>query len=202
MSDLIYKLRVILPKWFISFIIACLFFSLIVIVLFMMPVTSKSPTVNKIKAFKEAIYWDLRAFQHSEDGFMALLKGGATYEPANETGGILLGVTREGRLLIDTYADDENTEALLADLVIDDALGIAKFMEEYKYQHVLMDSYIEKDETLYIVRFRDGTPINLILIQENLAHANPTPPTSIVDRMMSTYWWNVFNNEVKHYETN
>jgi len=153
----------------------------------------------RVYALAQAIYWEVRAFQHSEDGFGAMLNGGSTYSPIEKTGGSFLGVTEEGELLIDTYEDGE-VSVVLADLIIDDAEEVAKFLEVYKYDHVFIETYQAEGKNLHIVRFRDGGLVNLLLIEKMLAHAHPNPPTSIVDRMMSTYWWHVFHGEVIAHE--
>ena len=202
MRELMYRLQTIFPKWVISLFITSFvgFFALSIVM--SSPSLKSTLMPTKLIALKEAIHWDIRAFLHSEDGFVALLSGSSSYNPLNETGGIVLGVTKSGGVLIDTYSEESHVEAVLADLIIDDPAGVAEFLNGYKYQHVLMDSYLVEDKFMYVVRLRDGTPLNLLLIEKKLAHAHPNPPTSIVDRMMATYWWNVFNGEVETYEVN
>jgi len=202
MRELMYRLQIIFPKWMISlFCISLVVFSVAAVVM-SSPSLQSALVPTKLTALKEAIRWDIRAFLHSEDGFVALLSGSSSYQPVDESGGIVLGVTRVGGVLIDTYSEDTHVEAVLADLIIDDPAGVAEFLNGYKYQHVLMDSYLVEGDYMYVVRLRDGTPLNLLLIERKLAHAHPNPPTSIVDRMMATYWWNVFNGEVDTYEVN
>lgn len=201
MRELAYRLRVLVPSWMLKLCFVILLCGFVFLALPFLPGVKSSPFGMKLNAFKEAVQWEVRAFKHSEDGFIALISGGSTYKPENETGGMLLGVTKEGNLVIDTYIDEKNIEAVLADLIIDDPAGVARYLKQYKFQHVLLDTYTEKEQALHIVRLRDGTPLNLLLIQENLAHAHPNPPTSIVDRMMATYWWKVFNGEIYHYES-
>lgn len=202
MRELVYRLRILFPKWLVRTVVAIGITLIIALAISFVANLSDNPFFKKTYAFKEAVLWEARAFRHSEDGFVALLKGRASYEPLNETGGILLGVTKSGDLLVDTYTEESNTEAVLADLIVDDAAGVARFMEKYKYQHVLMDIYEINGDVMYIVRLRDGVPLNLLLIQENLAHAHPNPPTSIVDSMMATYWWNIFNDKVIYHGIN
>ncbi|RZD19639.1 hypothetical protein [Pseudoalteromonas sp. MEBiC 03485] len=200
MRELMYRLQIIFPKWMINlFLVSLLGFS-VVAVLVSSPNIRNALMPTKLVALKEAIRWDIRAFLHSEDGFVALLSGGSSYSPIDESGGIVLGVTKTGGVLIDTYSTETHVEAVLADLIIDDPAGVAEYLNGYKYQHVLMDSYLVDGAYMYVVRLRDGTPLNLLLIEKKLAHAHPNPPTSIVDRMMATYWWNVFNGEVDSYE--
>lgn len=202
MRGLMYRLQIIFPKWMITLFFSSLLVFSVVAVVVSSPNLKSGLMPTKLVALKEAIHWDIRAFLHSEDGFIALLSGGSSYEPVYETGGIVLGITKSGGVLIDTYSDENHVEAVLADLIIDDPAGVAEFLNGYKYQHVLMDSYLVEGDFMYVVRLRDGTPLNLLLIEKKLAHAHPNPPTSIVDRMMATYWWNVFNGEVRTYEVN
>lgn len=202
MRELLYRLRIIFPQWLVTLFFSFVLILCFVVVISLIPNLNTIPIFKKAHAFKEALVWETRAFMHSEDGFMALIKGRSSYEPSSEAGGIFLGVTKSGNLLIDTYTKENDVEAVLADLIIDDAAGVARFMDKYKYQHVLMDIYEIKGVVMYIVRLRDGVPLNLLLIQENLAHAHPNPPTSIVDSMMATYWWNIFNDKVIYHEIN
>lgn len=198
MNDLAYRLRYLLPVWLLTILLVTSVGTATIAGIFLLPKEITGDISYRTEALFQVVKWEARAFSHSEDGFVAVFTGESEYEPQRETGGIFLGVTKNGNLLIDTY-EGLRVEAVLADLVVDNLQGIAAFLEGHKYQHVLMDIYEDGGEELHVVRLRDGTPINLLLIEEKLAHASPNPPTSIVDRMMATYWWHVFKGEVESY---
>ena len=195
MRELLYRFEIMAPVWLMRLLKYSVALSVITVIFFITPNSITNPIKNDVYSISQAIKWEFKAIMHSEDGVWDTLTGKTKYQPYKESGGVFRGITKDGDLILDGYSGNQ-IKAELADLVIQDISSVARYLAQFEYQHVFLEVYKAGDKDVHVVKFKNGKPLNLLLIEEKLAHASPNPPTSILDRMMATYWWNVYNKEV------
>jgi hypothetical protein len=142
---------------------------------------------NKAHYFVNAVYWEARAFAY--DGPDRRSETPSTHFIAK-----ILGITDKGHVLFLRGAGV--IEAKLADLNITDIPGTMKLINQYKGKRLFVDYYqfTENNKShKYVVLWNEfDAPINLEIVERQLAVPDDTPSTNVVNILMASYFWKLF----------
>ena len=144
----------------------------------LMRVIGVTTVQNKISAFQNALYWEVRARIHKPDTMTPVVAYGT-----------LVGVTRAGAVVVNVPngAKFEQRMFYLADIKLTDLLGVAIQVGALRTEDAKFDVYGNT-----VVVWIRGVPLNLNLIERGYAKPDPNPPTNIVDQVFAAYYWRLF----------
>ena len=147
-----------------------------------------SEATSKAYVLKQALIWQYRAVRY--DG---MDKAGVE-TPHSSVPGTIEGMTKEGKLVVRyPYEGRFVDEAFeMADLKLINVEFVAKYVNDFKLQSINIDIYKTKSTDLVVIWMQSGKPLNLMLIEEQLATPVENPPTNIVNLLMAAYYWNKF----------
>lgn len=145
-------------------------------------------TAARLAAGREAIFWTVRAWNHSKNDESTELNPKREY-------GYVQSVNRDATINITVVngAEYVSKRVALADLVVGNPNVLANIVESHKHDSMEFAFYPgAKTAYPYTVIWLNDHPFNLTLITEGVAVPDRTPPTNIVDRLFASYYWQQF----------
>lgn len=175
------------------FFLSCitLAISIVLSVTFLAPTTEITRAMGlvslqtKATATRHALYWSWRARTNVSSNILN--------EKTDSRYGLIKGLAKDGNLLF-LLPDGKNYvqhNAKLADIVIDNPILANEFIaSQYPETSARFDYY--GNGNFVVVKTKDNF-LNLKLVETGYAKPDPNPPTNIVDKLFSTYYWNIAN---------
>ncbi|MEM8519090.1 hypothetical protein [Janthinobacterium sp. CAN_S7] len=142
---------------------------------------------TRVIAAKETTYWHVRAWKNSS---------AAPDITPERAYGFLKSVNRDSTLNITIIRNNkyETQRIQLADIIVNNANGLAAIVEMHKSDNAEFDLYPTGQKYPYTVVWLDNEPFNLQIITAGIAKPDTTPPTNIVDRLFAEYYWKQLTN--------
>ncbi len=136
---------------------------------------------KKVSALYYAVFWQVRAATNRDGGVPAL----------QTTYGNMAGLDTSGKLVISVPAGNKFVQSRvnIADTKLVDLFGAAALIGQLRTEDAKFDIYHDNQVVVWI----RNVPLNVKLIEAGHAIPDPNPPTNIVDKAFSTYYWRIFN---------
>lgn len=133
---------------------------------------------DRLLAMKEAAYWQARAWTHPS---------GDEERPPAVLYGHILGIDTDARVIasIPDGGSYQTRYFALADLVVTDLQGTAVVLAQHHLAPARFDLYGDTQVVIWINR----EPVNVKLIEAQLARPIPNPATNIIDLAFARYYW-------------
>lgn len=148
--------------------------------------------ISSHKIYKSEILNDLRLGLYYQ--IKATFLDGRTADwisPQSHFSAIVIGYAKGGALVL-KKPTKSIVQAQLADLIITDEVGVARYIRKYVNKTVYVDYYEYDSEgkrhSAIIVWKESGEPMNLSLIDSGLAKPITNPPTNIVHQLFAEYY--------------
>lgn len=136
---------------------------------------------ERMSALYYATFWQVRA----------AAKGSDVVPVLNTTYGNMAGLDPEGKLVIAVPSGTRfvHSKVNIADIRLVDLFGAATLIGQLRTEDARFDIYHDNQVVVWI----RNVPFNVKLIEAGFAIPEPNPPTSIVDKAFSAYYWRIFN---------
>lgn len=132
---------------------------------------------ERAEALRHAAYWQARAMVNTPSALIPTVEYG-----------FVLGIDADKRVVVSVPVGDRfvTRKLHLADVVVTDLEGAGGLIGRYKQTNSRIDVY----DDMAVVWIEDK-PLNIQLIEEGMATPQADPPTNIVDRAFTAYYWNL-----------
>jgi hypothetical protein len=147
--------------------------------------TGMAAAAERAYAFHQALYWSGRALLHDD--------AATTIQPTRVYGTIA-GLTPKGLVVVNIYegAEIKTREIKLADVSLDNPRQYAQEVVAVRDMNAEFDIYPPSDE---VVVWMNRQPWNVHLIVCGAMRPDERPPTNIVDKAFSEYYWRLAQGE-------
>jgi hypothetical protein len=145
--------------------------------------------IDRARALKEYIRYTYRSFKYDGEKSKS--------PPLMRHRALIAGMDSEGNIHLDIYTTKGKVRAWgrIADIEFVDPAAVLTYIKFEVSEHsIAIDTYTHEQQKYFVLWLQDGTPLNEVLILNDLATPSTTPPTNIVNSLFLTHYKKILFN--------